>query len=42
MFMMVFERKMWVIILFMGFFIGFVVWLVEYGENFEFGCGLIF
>ncbi|GAB4852154.1 hypothetical protein Ancab_016344 [Ancistrocladus abbreviatus] len=39
MFMHVFEAKMWIIIPSFSLFIGFVVWLIEHGENPEFGDG---
>lgn len=35
----IFEMKMWVLILSMGLFVGFVVWLVERRRNPEFATG---
>ncbi|XP_056693887.1 glutamate receptor 2.7 isoform X2 [Spinacia oleracea] len=40
-FTMVFEKKMWVLVLSMGLFIGFVVWLVERRRNPEFVGGSV-
>ncbi|XP_021743767.1 glutamate receptor 2.9-like [Chenopodium quinoa] len=40
-FAMVFEKKLWILFLSMGLFIGFVVWLVERRRNPEFADGSV-